>query len=304
MVLNLRILARLFAVTAGLILIAGTGVMPVYASELTLAPEVLSRTDTTLYKEIFQVQEVGQWKRADKLIKQLSDELLLGHVMAQRYLHPTKYRSRYKELKDWLGRYADHPQAGRLYKLALRRKPKNWRMPKAPARIKAKSETKPATRKGKRLPSKRLSRAGRSKARHLQRHVRQVLRRGHTLAAKRALQTANAKQYLSDAQYDQLSARLGFAYFTDGRDNWALQWAGKAAERSGEVIPEAHWTAGLASWRAGKKDIAAYHFEEAARHSTHADWLHAAAAFWAARAHLVNRRPDEVNAWLALGRIL
>ena len=296
--LNLRIRARLFAVTAGLISIAGTGVMSVYANELTLTPEVLSRTDATLYQEIFQVQEAGQWKRADKLIKQLSDDLLLGHVMAQRFLHPTKYRSRYKELKDWLGRYADHPQAGRLYKLALRRKPKNWRMPKAPARIKAKSETKPATRKGKRLPSKRLSRAGRSKARHLQRHVRRVLRRGHTLAAKRALQTANSKRYLSDAQYDQLSARLGFAYFTDGRDNWALQWAGKAAERSGEVIPEAHWTAGLASWRAGKKDIAAYHFEEAARHSTHADWFHAAAAFWAARAHLVNRRPDEVNAWL------
>ena len=40
----------------------------------------------------------------------------------------TKYRSRYKELKDWMAVYSDHPDAARLYKLALRRKPKNWRV--------------------------------------------------------------------------------------------------------------------------------------------------------------------------------
>ena len=51
----------------------------------------------------------------------------MGHVMAQRYLHPTKYQSRYKELKAWMAEYADLHYARQIYKLALRRKPKNWR---------------------------------------------------------------------------------------------------------------------------------------------------------------------------------
>ena len=39
----------------------------------------------------------------------------MGHVLARRYLHPTRYRSSYKELKDWLADYADHPQAKQIY---------------------------------------------------------------------------------------------------------------------------------------------------------------------------------------------
>ena len=261
-------------------------------------PVVLSDADTKIYQELFRVQETGHWKRADALIKQLSEPLLMGHVLAQRYLHPTKYRSRYKELKAWMALYADHPQASQLYKLALRRKPSNWRRPKAPQRNKAVANVRPKSKSAKKISTKRLSRGDRSKARNLQSHVRRSLRRGHTLAAKRALQTPNANRLLSNGQYDKLAARLGFAYFTDGHDKWAIKWAGDAAKRSGELIPEAHWTAGLASWRLGKKDQAAYHFEAAARHSPDSSWFHAGAAFWTARTYLVNRQPDKVNYWL------
>ena len=57
-------------------------------------PEILRHEDVDLYRQIFNVQEDGQWKQADRLIKQLKDRELMGHVMAQRYLHPTKYRSK------------------------------------------------------------------------------------------------------------------------------------------------------------------------------------------------------------------
>ena len=88
----------------------------------TLIPKPLSERDAELYEQIFAVQEQGRWDDADRLISRLSDDVLMGHVMAQRYLHPTAYRSRYKELKDWLASYADHPQAPRIYKLALTRR--------------------------------------------------------------------------------------------------------------------------------------------------------------------------------------
>jgi len=281
-----------------LILTICTGMSSAQANVPYSAVEILSRTDTDLYLKIFNVQKKGQWKQADKLVKKLSNKLLLGHVLAQRFLHPTKYRSRYKELKGWLNGYSDHPQAVRIYKLALRRKPKNWRMPKVPQRLTTKSKARAPMVNGIRIKGKKLIRADRLKAKRLQRSVRHSLRRGHTLAAKRTLQTRNAKRYLSDGQYDQLAARLGFAYFTDGLDKWALKWAVNAAERSGKLVPEAHWTAGLASWRLGKKDTAVRHFEDAARSSSSARWFQSAAAFWAARANLVNRQPEKVNDWL------
>ena len=100
-------------------------------------PEILGHEDVDLYREIFDVQATGGWKTADRLIARLRDRMLMGHVLAQRYLHPTKYRSQYKELKAWMAKFADHPDATRLYKLALRRKPRNWRAPKPPARVPA-----------------------------------------------------------------------------------------------------------------------------------------------------------------------
>ena len=295
---NLQLSFQLSARTILLILTICTGMNSAQANVPYSAVQVLSGIDADLYLKIFEAQKKGQWKHADKLVKNLSNKLLLGHVKAQRFLHPTKYRSRYKELKDWLNIYSDHPQAVRIYKLALRRKPKNWRMPKVPQRLKTKVKARAPLANGIRIKGKKLTRSDRLKAKHVQRSVRRSLRRGHTLAAKRTLQTRNARRYLSDGQYDQLTARLGFAYFTDGLDKWALKWAVKAAERSGKLVPEAHWTAGLASWRLGRKDAAAHHFEHAARSSSSATWFQSAAAFWAARANLVNQQPEKVNDWL------
>ncbi len=95
-------------------------------------PKILGPKDIERYRRIFELQERGDWKTADKLIAALDDELLLGHVQFQRYMHPRKYRSRYRELKAWLAKYADHPGAVRVHKLALHRKPGNYRSPRAP----------------------------------------------------------------------------------------------------------------------------------------------------------------------------
>jgi soluble lytic murein transglycosylase len=298
---NLR-LRKWRAAALAVVLLGLAAVSPVAgsarAADEATPPAVLAPADAELYQQIFDVQEDGDWKRADALIRRLGDKLLLGHVMAQRYLHPTKYRSHYKELRDWLADYADHPQATQLYQLALRRKPASWKAPKAPERVRVVATPQPKYRAYKPLPSKSLNGTDRSKARHIHSHVSNALRRGHTLTAKRALETRDAQRVFSTAEYDKLAAELGFGYFTDGQDKLALEWAGNAAKRSGNHVPEAHWTAGLASWRQGAKDRAAFHFEEAARHSTDTDWFHSGAAFWAARANLITRQPEKVNAWL------
>ena len=80
----------------------------------SLLPRTLSARDAALYREIFALGDAGQWDGVDALMAELGNDLLVGHVLAQRYLHPTAYTSRPEELAMWLARYADHPQSGRV----------------------------------------------------------------------------------------------------------------------------------------------------------------------------------------------
>ena len=86
-----------------------------------LIPTILSEADVSRYRVIFRLQREGEWRTADRIIYSLKNPILMGQILAQRYLHPNKYRSSYRELKAWMDKYADHPQARRIYKLALRR---------------------------------------------------------------------------------------------------------------------------------------------------------------------------------------
>ncbi len=265
-----------------------------------ILPEIISQEDAALYRRIFDIQRNGEWKSADRLIKRLKDPLLVGHVLAQRYLHPTKYRSKYKELKKWLAKYTDHPDARRLYKLALRRKPKNWRAPKRPVRKYISGSSHDVAAPPRRPPAKRLSRQQRQEVKAYKRKISWWLRKGWTKAVKRLLLGDEVERLYSQVEFDEARARLGAAYFTAGRDEWALQWATKAARRSGNFVPIAHWTAGLAAWRLKRFDVAAGHFETLAAIPGESSWITSAAAFWAARSHLVSRNPEMVSRWLGV----
>src|SRR5262249_11063094 len=93
-------------------------------------PRPLSVADAERYRTIFRLQQRADWSGADELIGRLGDKRLLGHVLAQRYLHPTGYHSAYPELRDWLASYADLPEAEQIYRLAGARRQKG----DAPAR--------------------------------------------------------------------------------------------------------------------------------------------------------------------------
>lgn len=256
-------------------------------------PAVLSADDVERYQRIFALQKQGEWGKADREIAKLGDRVLMGHVQAQRYLHPTKYRSKYKELKAWLADYGDHHYARQLYKLALKRRPANWKYPTKPeiGRALYKAPTRSdAVAKPKR---KKLNRNQRRQVYRYKIQIKTHLRKGHTLAAKRLIETADVKKLFSDYDMDWARERLARGYFMAGRDGWAAEWAERAAKRSGTFLPQAHWTAALAHWRLGNVDQAATHFEQAAEHDN-SPWTHSASAFWAARAHLIARRPGKV----------
>lgn len=258
-------------------------------------PQILNDEDIRLYQRIFEVQESGDWKTADKLIDRLTDPVLMGHVLYQRYMHPTKYRSKYKELKDWMASYADHPGASTIYKLALRRRPANWKMPVPPKTVADAGVLQHRVGfKSIHIPGKARSTAERRKARSIRYRIKRALRRGHTLTAKRIIQDPATERYLSAAEYDEARVGLAKGYFIDGRDDWGLEWALPALKRSGKYLPEGHWTAGLLYWRAEKYADAAEHFRAAADNEKVSEWMGSAAAFWAARSYMAAHTPREV----------
>ena len=101
----------------------------VYANDLQI--KILKHTDVKLYKEIFQIQSfpiknknAKEWKKIQSLKSKINNQILFGTIDAEKYLHPTGWRSSFNELKNWLNAYNDHPDAYKIYRLAKRRKPK------------------------------------------------------------------------------------------------------------------------------------------------------------------------------------
>ena len=80
-------------------------------------PRPLDPVNADRYRAIFRDQAQGDFKAADALIGDLTDQSLLGHVLAARYLSP-KYTAKPKELADWLRAYSVLPDAGAIYNLA------------------------------------------------------------------------------------------------------------------------------------------------------------------------------------------
>lgn len=264
-----------------------------------LIPKPLSDRDAELYEQIFAVQEQGRWKDADRLISRLSDDVLMGHVMAQRYLHPTAYRSRYKELSDWLASYADHPQAPRIYKLALtRRGSANY--PKKPVGSYVSGagydyeDIKPYYHKS----TKSLSSAQRSRLSTLKRRIRQRIGDGWPTGALEVLESQEAKRLFDAYELDHAKAAIASGYYYFGKPDLALKFAGDAAKRSGKYLPQAHWTAGLTAWRLDKMDTAHKHFAALSTNKYASSWTRTAGAFWAARIDLAAGRFEEADKML------
>ncbi len=263
-------------------------------------PRVLSDRDVGLYREIFALQVAGDWRAADRHIARLSDRRLLGHLLAQRYLHPTAYRSKYRELRDWMAHYADHPDARRIYKLALKRRPKNYKYPARPA---ARPSGLAAARANLQKPyrsTKRLSKAERRRAAQLKRQIRRNVLRTRLSITEKLLAGAKAKRLLDRVERDDGLSRVAAAWFYYGNTKRAFELADGAARRSGEHLPMAHWIAGLAAWRLDRIETAAGHFEKLAVSRAASGWTAAAGAYWAARAHLRLRRPAQMSRWLTL----
>lgn len=250
------------------------------------SPErTLSTHDRQLYEAIFELQANARWRAADRLMERLGDDLLLGHVLAERYLDTERHRTEYEHVTDWLERYADHPQAHRIYRLAVVRKRPGQPRPVRPM-AKPEALRLPAAEPLPYQSTKSLTRAQYREAARLKARIRRNLRRVHLSKTERLLERADVHRLFDTVELDEAYAGLAAGWLYYGDPDRAYEIVDPVAARSGAQLPLSHWTAGLAAWRLGRFRAAARHFESLALAESAPDRNRAAGAYWAARAHL------------------
>ena len=255
--------------------------------------QTLSGDDADRYRHILDLQDSARFHDADAEIARLGDRMLMGHVLANRFLHPS-YVTRFDELAEWLNTYNDHPQAARIYALALKKKPAGAPTPTPSSFVTPTAQVSSAVIQP---TTKSLSSAERAQANALRQRVLLLAQRDSHVQALRLLESAEAQKLFTSGEIDRLRADVASRLFLSGKDDeLALDTAKDAA--SGDEAYMANWTAGLAAWRLGSYSEAARRFQALADAPNISPWNASAGAFWAARANLLAGNPDRYNPWM------
>ena len=265
--------------------------------------KILSPADIKIYKKIFEIQKLSikskkskEWKKVDNLIKGLNNKILLGNVYAERYLHPTGWRSSYTDLKNWLDKYNDHPDATRITRIALKRKPKNLKSPKKPTpgflngygTYKA-NIVKP------RFPID--NRKYKTFAYLTSIKFRRAINKRNTSYAENLLNSKKIKKNLTKNELSQLRAELSHALFIFEKDYKSIRQARISLSLSKKPKPLALWAGGLASWRISDIKLSKYFFNKLSDIQA-PEGITAGGGYWSARISYLLGNAKEANYFL------
>jgi soluble lytic murein transglycosylase len=260
-------------------------------------PTPLSPSEAARGRRVFTLQERGLLADAARETALLTDPILLGPILAQRYLGRF-YRTSIPELSDWMARFADHPDAPAIRDLLLRRQPKGdggklagtAQLPDiAPLLSEGLPDPVPedSDPTDRRIPRNAL----------LDRSVTERAQNGN---AESALRLIAGTKGLSPVYAMLLRAEVAQILFTQNRDQEALNTAVSAMRRGrpDEQVALAGYIAGLAAWRLDQPEAARLYFERSAGAPVSTAAQRAASAFWTARAHVRTGDPAAFVPWM------
>ena len=263
------------------------------------ATKILSNDDVNNYRKIYMFQDQCKWKSANKYILKISNKILIGHILAQRYLHPKCYKSKYLELYYWLKKYNDQPQAKRIYKLAIKRMPKGYKSPTKPVKPFGIISDKIISKKSTKYKSKKkLSNNQSLEKQKLINAIKSRINRGWPTGAVKLLKQRDVKILLDQVEIDQQKELIAKGYFLANKNELAINYASEALVNSSLQVPYAAWTAGLVSWRLQNYKKAADYFSLFSISIKDDAWHQTSGSFWAARAYAKLGQYEKINFWL------
>ncbi len=266
-------------------------------------PQPLMPSEAAKIRRIFALQTRGDIPAALRETGRLDDasplgEAMLGHILAQRFLGPF-VRPSADQLRDWLDRWADQPDARAIHNLLVVRLPPGEKAPPLPPGFIAATEeriapvpeeTEPEGIAISRNPA--LDHSVWDAAR-----ARGAAGVAHLLAGTKGLTPSYAAQLRGEA------AQI---LFTLNRDDEAFGLAAAAVRECHTAGPCARaalagYVAGLAAWRQGNIAEAGEMFAAAWRSEITTPALKAGAAYWAARARMRGGDRNGAIMWLLRG---
>lgn len=251
--------------------------------------KILNGDDATLYRTLFQLAGTGNVEEIDRLSAGVKSGALIGHVMARAYLAESSNPS-FDDLSAWMDKFADYPEAPRIYALAKKKNP-SGALREPERRVIRRGGG--SGDDGADMTSDLDTSAGQSAARR----VRSLLGDGKPSEAQSYLSSQSRNLHPGD--YNQLIAEVAGGFYYAGRNDQALKLAQRAAEER-DHAPLADWIAGLSNWRAKNYAAAAKHFDFMARQPKMTSWLKTAAAFWAGRSYIAARQPHKARPMLEI----
>ncbi len=255
-------------------------------------PQPLNPSDAVVVRQIFALQGRGAITAATQATNRLSNRVILGAILADRYTGRYDKPSA-PQLIQWLKLYGDQPQAkavGAVLSLRLRgtgghgAKPPElptlpYLAPPDPTQT-ADLDMRPADRGVTREPGLDA----------------RVLTLSNTGALDQAAAAIGAAR-ISPLYGATLRAEVARTAFALGRNGYASRLARVAMQECHGALGLPAFVAGLAAWRQG--DLSASHLFAAAAEAPHASPdLVAAAAFWAARSALRGGQDMEYLSWM------
>ena len=238
----------------------------------------LSNKDVQLYKTIFNDYRNGDFKKGDESVAQLDDQILMGHVEALKLLHPTKHRSSFLELRDWLDKYNDQYEATRIYNLGVKRKPSGAANPKKNIypelnEIFLEKSEAPKTINNLR---KIFTSSNYSKKISIYNTVRSRVGRGWPTGALEYL--SHHEKYFNDKEKSFLLSKIANGYYLANLDDKAINVLSDTSFIN-EPYSEGLWIKGLAFYRKGDFQTASRQFLILSK-ITNSKWLSDAGAYW------------------------
>ncbi len=252
-------------------------------------PQPLTPGDAFRLHRIFTLQDSGSLMAAASELTAVSDPLLTGQVLAQRYLGRFAQPSA-ADLAAWLERYGDQPDAPAIYSLLLGRSGSAAAPPPDMATLPPDPPAGPAPEEEEPSRLQLLRNAA------LDRFMAKLARAGN---ADTALHMLARVKGIDPLYGGQLRAEIAQTLFTQGHDEQALHLAQEVQRETAGRVGLAGYVGGLAAWRLERMEQAQPLFESASRASLASTSLHAAAAFWAGRAHLRGGDPAGYRPWMA-----
>jgi soluble lytic murein transglycosylase len=251
----------------------------------------LTNRDIALYSEVYRLQRDLKWQEADTIIQKIDNSILIGHVLAYRYMH-SNFEPSNLMIERWLELYNDHPQAKTLAK-KIKMDGVTYRK-----RINGTINELRYFSHGSKYISANYNSKQRYEIQLLRKKITKYLEDGYATQALKSLNNHPSKRYIDPIDESQILSQIASVYLYLGYNDKARNTAKKAVALSTET-PVAPWIMGLISWMNKDYPNAAKNFTLAANATYASPWMTSAAAYWGARASMRARQYQNVSSLLS-----